>query len=80
MCCIKMVEGKEEINTSVACLNKLRYFHWITAIIVSAKGFRQHFCCCWTHVSFFLSSGCGFIMSALRLNQGRTLFVAIFLF
>lgn len=48
-----MVEEKEEINTSVAGLNKLRYFHWITAIIVSAKGFRQHFCCCWTHVSFF---------------------------
>lgn len=68
MCCIKMVKEKREINTRVAGLNNLPYFPWISAIVVSAKGSGQHFCCCWTHVNIS-TSGCGFIMSALRLNQ-----------
>lgn len=33
-----MVEEKGEINTSVVGLNKLFYFPWITAIVVTAKG------------------------------------------
>ena len=37
MCCIKMVEEKEEINTSVVGLYKLLYFPWMTAIVLSAK-------------------------------------------
>lgn len=63
-----MVKEKREINTRVAGLNNLPYFPWISAIVVSAKGSGQHFCCCWTHVNIS-TSGCGFIMSALRLNQ-----------
>lgn len=69
-----MVEEKGEINTSVASLNKLPYFCWITAIVVSAKAFGQHICFCWTHACLS-TSGCGFIMCALRLNQCCNLFI-----
>lgn len=70
VCCIKMAEEKWETNTQMAGLNNLPYFPWITAIVASAKGSGQHFCCCccWTHVNMS-TSGCGFNTSALRLNQ-----------